>query len=126
MAQKRCLFCRKWYEPYPAQAQRQQICGRMGCKRKLKRTLDRAWRRRDPQWRKDQKVKARAWAARRNYWPRYRRGHPGYREREIARMRRCRAKASQNRNDDLASSSTEGGGSVAKQDFIGKECGAEV
>ena len=120
MAQKRCLFCRQWYDPYPAQAHRQLICGHKGCKRKLKRTLDRAWRRRDPQWRKDQNVKTRAWAARRNYWPRYRRDHPGYREREKARMRRRRAKASQNRNDDLKSSSREGGVSVAKQDFIGK------
>ena len=126
MAQKRCLFCRQWYEPYPPQAPRQQICGRLGCKRKLKRTLDRAWRRRDPQWRKDQNVKVRAWAARRNYWPRYRRDHPGYRQREKARMRRRRGKASQNRNDDLKSSSKEGGISVAKQDFIGKRRRAEV
>jgi hypothetical protein len=92
MAKKRCLFCRRWFDPYPAQAERQQICRRLRCKRKLKRTLDRAWRRSDPQWRKAQNAKLRAWAARRKYWPTYRREHPGYRERETARMRRNRAK----------------------------------
>lgn len=121
MAKKRCLFCRRWFEPYPAQAQRQRVCGRVGCKRKLKRTLDRAWRRSDPQWRKDQNAKVRAWAARRKYWPRYRKEHPGYREREIARMCRRRAKTSQNRNDDLKFSSGESGISVAKQDFLGED-----
>ena len=120
MAQKRCLYCRQWYEPYPAQAQRQQVCGRIECKRKLKRTLDRAWRRRDARWRQDHNAKVRAWAARRNYWPKYRSDHPGYRAREVARMRRRRAKASQNRNDGLKSSSREDGRSVAKQDILGK------
>ena len=126
MSKKRCLFCRQWYEPYPSQAARQLVCGRLRCKRKLKRTLDRAWRRQDPRWRKDQNAKVRAWAARRKYWSWYRGGHPAYRDREIVRMRRRRVKTSQNRNDDLRFSSREGGVSVAKQEFIGMEGDAEV
>jgi hypothetical protein len=89
MLMKRCLFCREWFEPYPAQATRQQICGRLHCKRKFKRTLDRAWRQREPGWRKDLEAKKRVWAAKRKYWSWYRSGHPAY----VARDNRRRVRA---------------------------------
>jgi len=91
MAKKRCLFCREWFRPYAPQAGRQLICGKAKCKRKLKRMLDRAWRRRDPRWREVTQGKRRAWAAARRYWATYRAGKPIYREREKARMKRNRA-----------------------------------
>lgn len=92
---KRCLVCRGWFAPYPPQAARQQICGQPECKRKLKRRLDRAWRRRDPQWRKDLNAKRRIWAGNfPNYWRYYRGTHPAYaagdnRRRVQARKRAC-------------------------------------
>ena len=89
MARKRCLFCRAWFVPYTPQAARQQICGKPACKRKLKRTLDRSWRNRNPLWRRRRQERVRAWAARRGYWPWYRRGHRAY----VARDNKRRARA---------------------------------
>jgi hypothetical protein len=91
MARKLCLFCREWFEPYAPQAKRQKICGRTACRRKLKRTLDRAWRRRDPRWREGLLKKRRE--GRRIYMRRYRAEHPAYRAREAASMRARRARA---------------------------------
>lgn len=92
MPSKRCLFCRRWFRPYAPMADRQRICGSLACRRKLKRSLDRAWRRRDPGWCKAIQAKRRAWAAARWYWRGYRRHHPVYRAREKARMRRKRVR----------------------------------
>lgn len=89
MAKKRCPFCREWFLPYAPQAARQQICGKVVCKRKLKRTLDRAWRAKDPEWQRRRQGRIRQWAARRHYWPKYRREHPAYVKRD--NLRRARA-----------------------------------
>ncbi len=91
MARKLCLFCGQWFEPYAPQAKRQLICGLTACRRRLKRTLDRAWRRRDPGWREALLDKRRA--GRRVYMRRYRADHPAYRAREAARLRARRARA---------------------------------
>jgi len=91
MGSKRCLFCRRWFEPYAPQAKRQLICGAAACRRRLKRKLDRAWRRRSPLWRKGLQEKRRE--RRRVYMRRYRMTHPAYRAREAARMRAKRARA---------------------------------
>jgi hypothetical protein len=89
MAKKRCLFCRQWFSPYVPQAARQQICGRLSCKRQLKRTLDRAWvRQRDFIWRRKRRGRVRAWAAKRNYWPWYRKENPAYAARDNKRRAR--------------------------------------
>lgn len=90
MASKCCLFCRRWFEPYAPQAKWQLICGAVTCRRKLKRKLDRAWRRRDPRWRVGLAAKRRE--GRRIYMRRYRAEHPAYRAREAARMRASRAR----------------------------------
>ena len=92
MQKKRCLFCREWFEPYIPRAKIQKLCGASKCRRSLKRMLDRAWRRRDPQWRKNLQVQMRGW--RRGYMRGYREDHPAYRAREAARMKRRRAKPS--------------------------------
>jgi len=92
MPKKRCLFCRLWFDPYLPMAKLQKICGASACRRKFKRMLDRAWRRRDPQWRQDLQVRMRGW--RRVYMHGYRSGHPAYRARESARMKRWRMRPS--------------------------------
>ncbi len=88
MTKKRCPFCRRWFLPYAPQAARQQICGAAPCKRRLKRTLDRAWRARDPEWRQARQARVRAWAALRHYWPKYRSSHPAYVARDNSRRTR--------------------------------------
>jgi hypothetical protein len=92
MPKKRCLFCREWFEPYIPRAAIQKLCGASKCRRKLKRMLDRAWRRRDPQWRKDLQTQMRGW--RRGYMRGYRENHAAYRAREAARMKRRRLRPS--------------------------------
>lgn len=89
MAQKQCSFCRHWFRPYAPQAGRQQICGGVACKRKLKRTLDRAWRARNPRWRNERQQRIREWAALCRYWPRYRSEHPAYVARDGERRKRA-------------------------------------
>jgi|SRR5208282_3498466 len=89
MAKKRCLFCREWFLPYAPAAERALICGEIRCKRKLKRMLDRAWRRRNPKWCWEWQAWKRAWAARRRYYPWYRQTHPAY----VARDNKRRARA---------------------------------
>ncbi len=89
MPKKRCLFCRQWFEPYLPMAKLQRVCGTSKCRRRFKRMLERARHRRHPQRRKER----RAWRrkARRVYMRRYRAGHPEYRAREAARIKRRRA-----------------------------------
>ena len=89
MAKKRCLFCRLWFEPYLPMAKLQQVCGASECRRKFKRMLDRAWRRRDPQWGRERRRRRRG--RRRVYMRHYRAKHPDYRAREVARIKRGRA-----------------------------------
>lgn len=91
MLKKRCLFCREWFEPYIPRAAIQKICGASKCRGKLKRMLDRAWRRRDPQWSKERRVRRRGrW---RVYMHGYRSDHPEYRARDAASRKRRHASA---------------------------------
>ena len=91
MPKKRCLFCRKWFAPYIPRAKIQQICGASECRRKLKRLLDRSWRRRDPQWSKERRVRRRGrW---RVYMHGYRSDHPEYRAQDAASRKRRHASA---------------------------------
>jgi hypothetical protein len=88
---KRCIYCRQWYRPYLPMKHRQKMCGALSCRRKLKRSLDRAWRRSDPQWRKDLLAKRRE--SRKVYMRKYRAERPAYRAREAARLRTRRQRA---------------------------------
>jgi len=91
MLRKRCLFCRHWFEPYAPMAKRQHSCDRVACRRKLKRTVDRAWRkRRSAAWRKELNRKLRAWAkAYPNYWSFNRERDPSYVARDNKRRTRA-------------------------------------
>ncbi len=125
MPKKRCIFCREWFEPYIPRAKIQQICGSFDCRRKLKRLLDRAWRRRDPRWSKEWRARKRkGW---RVYMRSYRVEHPEYRAREVARIRRRRA--SDRKTGALTCLSVkETAKTVVRQDFIdaGKVLGDNV
>lgn len=89
MPRKRCLFCRLWFEPYLPMAKLQRICGASKCRRKFKRMLDRAWRRRHPQWSRERRRRRRGRQC--VYMRGYRAEHPEYRAREVARILRGRA-----------------------------------
>ena len=93
MSEKRCPYCARQYEPYGRAVERQKHCGLSECRRKHKRTRDRAWRRKDAEWRKARQMKVRDWARERQYWQCWRSKHPEYRSREALRMRRKREKA---------------------------------
>lgn len=91
MPRPRCVFCRRWYKPYPAQAARQQTCGRSYCRRKLKRILNRiVERRHDAACRADVNRALRLWAKGfPNYWRHYRGLHSSY----VARDNKRRGRA---------------------------------
>ena len=93
MSEKRCPYCARHYEPYARAVERQKHCGLSECRRKHKRARDRAWRRKDAEWREARQVKVREWARERQYWQRWRSKHPEYRSRESLRMKRKRAEA---------------------------------
>lgn len=93
MSEKRCPYCARRYEPYARAVERQKHCGLSECRRKHKRARDRAWRRKDAEWRKARQMKVRQWAGERQYWRRWRSKHPEYRRREALRMRRKRKQA---------------------------------
>lgn len=100
---RRCPYCTESYEPYARAVERQKHCGAPGCRRKHKRARDRAWRSKDPQWRKARQAKVRDWAGERHYWRSWRAEHPEYRRREVLRMRHKRKEA------------------VAKQEGLGRD-----
>jgi len=93
MSEKRCPYCGQHYEPYARAVEGQKHCGASACRRKHKRARDRAWRRKDAEWRKARQVKVREWARERRYWQCWRSKHPEYGSREALRMRRKRAEA---------------------------------
>lgn len=91
MPKPRCVFCRRWYKPYPAQANRQQTCGRVGCRRKLKRMANRVLERRHDARRRAAVNRAlRVWAERfPRYWRHYRQTHASYVTRDGKRRARA-------------------------------------
>lgn len=91
MPKRRCVFCRRWYKPYPAQASRQQTCGRAECCRKLKRMLNRVLERRhDGRNRAAVNRALRVWAKGfPGYWRHYRGTNPSY----VARDNKRRARS---------------------------------
>ena len=90
MTKKRCLFCPRWFQPYIPLADRQVVCGRKKCRKKLKLLLNRAWKRsRGALWKKEINRRLRAWAkAYPHYWRDYRGRHPRYRRRDNKRRTR--------------------------------------
>lgn len=90
MARPRCVFCRQWYTPYPAQAARQQTCGREKCRGELKRILNRVLERRhDAERRAEVNRALRDWAqGYPHYWRVYRKNQPAYKARDGKRRAR--------------------------------------
>jgi len=91
MPKPRCVFCGRWYKPYPAQASRQQTCGRAACRRRLKAALNRVWERQhDATFREQVNRDLRVWAEGfPRYWVHYRRDHRGYVRRDNKRRARA-------------------------------------
>ncbi|PIV53545.1 MAG: hypothetical protein COY53_03335 [Elusimicrobia bacterium CG_4_10_14_0_8_um_filter_37_32] len=75
---KRCQFCSRWYKPDPRTAQFQKACGKKGCRDERRRQKNRNWTARHPDYQSCRGAKIRAWAAKNNYWKRYRASHPEY------------------------------------------------
>jgi hypothetical protein len=96
--EKTCPHFKRPFLPHPAVRQ-QQYCGSADCQRARKRIWQQAKLAHDPDYRENQAAAQRAWRARNpEYWRRYRRNHPAYREhnrlrqRERNRQRRAVAK----------------------------------
>lgn len=88
VASKRCLNCRRRFQPDPRAARQQRACAREPCRRARRRLKLRSWRKRHPGSAAPSPAKVRAWAAAYpDYWRQWRAKHPGYREREKRRLR---------------------------------------
>jgi hypothetical protein len=85
--EKRCPHCKRKFSPHPAVVQ-QRYCGGADCQRARKRIWQKAKLARDPDYRENQATAQRAWRERNpEYWRRYRRNHPAYREANRLRQR---------------------------------------
>ena len=89
-SKRRCLFCRRWFEP-DCRKPKQRVCFRKCCQKKRKR---RAWRRWALRNKRLKNLKLRQWAkAYPNYWQHYRNIQPKYRRKDNKRRnKRQRAK----------------------------------
>ena len=75
---KRCQFCGRWYTPDSRTARFQKSCGHKSCRKERRRQSVRNWTTRHPDYHSYRGVKVRVWAAKTNYWKRYRASHPEY------------------------------------------------
>lgn len=93
---KRCLYCGRWFAPYPRMASRQITCGRKVCRRAHKRELNRQWLAKEEGCRKRRQEKVRNRRREEGYWKKYRLDNDDYLKRNRTmtreRMRRLRAR----------------------------------
>lgn len=93
---KRCLYCGRWFAPYPRMESRQITCGRKVCRRAHKRELNRQWWAKEEGCRKRRQEKVRNRRREEGYWKKYRLDNDDYLERNRVmtreRMRRLRAR----------------------------------
>ena len=60
MARKRpCRICRKWFLPHPRAGDRQHVCSDPGCQRERNRRACAAWRRRHPDYDREDRLRRR-------------------------------------------------------------------
>lgn len=60
MARKKpCSICRKWFEPHPRAGARQRVCSSMECQRERQRRAVADWRRRNPDYDRENRLRAR-------------------------------------------------------------------
>lgn len=58
MARKRpCRICRKWFMPHPRAGDRQRVCGADSCQSERHRKACKAWRRREPDYDREDRLR---------------------------------------------------------------------
>ena len=81
MKTRRCRCCGKTFRPR-SQVPGQQYCSERGCQKARKRAWQKERRRKDPDYRENQRSAQKRWAARHpDYWRQWRNDHPAYQER---------------------------------------------
>jgi hypothetical protein len=100
MQKRPCRACRKMFEPNP-QSPQQDFCSEEPCQQERRRRWQKDKRRRDADYRDNDRRAQDAWTSRHpDYWKEYRRQHPEYTEhnrraqRERDRQRRGTGRAS--------------------------------
>lgn len=87
MEKRRCLACDQKFKPRP-QVPKQAYCVSSVCQRERRRQWQKSKRSSDPDYRENQQNAQRAWNARNaDYWRKYRKAHPEYRERNRVQQR---------------------------------------
>jgi hypothetical protein len=90
MALPVCRHCRRPFRPDPRIGKSQKACSRVACQRARRRNTLRLWRILHPENVKVHAQRARAWTkAHAPYWRQYRRDHPAYYQRDLARRRKA-------------------------------------
>ena len=90
MRQKRCPYCRGFFIPHPRVGKRQKTCGRPSCQKALKRENNARWRRRHPDYFRNDYPRLKAWLDEHpGYLRCYRATHPEYvqKNRQAKRLR---------------------------------------
>ena len=90
MRQKRCPYCRGLFIPHPKVGQRQKTCGHPFCQKALKRENNVRWRRRHPDYFRNDYPRLKAWLDQHpGYLKHYRANHPEYvqKNRQAKRLR---------------------------------------
>ena len=84
-----CLQCHRAFRPDGRVGEAQKTCSRSACQRARRRAALRLWRVLHPENVRIHAQRGRAWAkAHPDYWQRYRRDHPVYYQRDLARRRK--------------------------------------
>ena len=101
--QKKCRYCRNWFEPTAQNYRRERSCRHSACRRARRSEALRRWRRANPHYEQSRRHKKQRWrqekAAR--YMRSYRRTHAGYvrRNRLLQSRRDSKRRFLVNRND---------------------------
>ena len=96
MAANRCRVCGQYFRPDPRKRgwNKQKTCARERCRLIQQRRKYQDWIKRHPGYQASRRLKVRGWAkAYPDYWQRYRRGHPGYVERDNRRRLAAKGRA---------------------------------
>lgn len=96
---QRCVFCGCWYEPDCRTAGFQKSCRNESCRKERIRQKNQKWAFQYPDYNTYRGVKIRQWAARTQYWKRYRAAHPDYvrrdNKRRVSSRKRLKVSAKQ-------------------------------
>lgn len=58
-AKRPCTICRRWFRPHPRAGRRQRVCGSPECQRERHRRACAAWRKRHPDYDREERVRRR-------------------------------------------------------------------